>query len=94
MIFFVPNGPVLTCLRSGERCFLMYLHKPGDAGFSSRTSETAAEDWQDTVPFTLSNGQVDAYPAAWTIPLADGLEACRIFFQHQSMDPQVHWHKD
>ena len=54
---------------SGDRAWLTHLrHHDGDSGFSSRDPEhSGSEDWDDVLPFMLSNGQEDEYPAAWTI---------------------------
>ena len=78
----------LIVLTSGDRSFLVYFRYSGDAGFSSRhpsyTGPPAA-----TLDFTISNGQVDQYPLAWTAPTANALRAIEYAFLHQARAPWI-----
>jgi hypothetical protein len=89
------EGLVLGVLANGAHAWLMYLrHKDGDPGLVSRNPDyTGPED--DTMEFELSNGQVDAYPVAWTLPLEQALAACEYFFETcGGRSPDILWHDD
>jgi hypothetical protein len=75
------QSPALGCFKSGDRCMLMYLRYPGDAGFTTRSGANIAEDKNrgSRREFILANGQHDTYPEFWTIPFSDGKRALEYF---------------
>ena len=44
--------------------------------------------------FELSNGQVDEYPEAWTLPTDDVLHALRHFAETSSVPESITWSND
>jgi hypothetical protein len=87
------DGKALSMLASGDRAWLMFLREPGDAGFSSRGNDALVKE-EATLDFRLSNGQVDRYPVAWTIPREVATQALEHFFEHGERAPFVKWHAD
>lgn len=87
------DGQALSLLVSGNRGWLMFLHEPGDAGFSSRGADAVARR-RGTLSFRLSNGQVDEHPMRWTVPIEDALRAVEHFFEHGERAPFIRWHAD
>jgi len=88
-----PHGPRLCMLRSGERALLMFLrHRDGDTGFTTRAGGDMPGS--QTVQFTLSNEQVDEYPASWTVSVERAREAMEYFFRTGAMAPFVEWSED
>jgi hypothetical protein len=86
----VPLGPSICMLRNGERAFLMYLRFPEDSGFVSAGGLAA----EDQVEYTLSNGQIDAYPRSWCIPVEQCYKALAYFFVNEGLQPEwVAWHE-
>lgn len=85
------DGPVLCMLKSDDRAFLLWMREPGDPGFSSRGRAHRNAPPQR---FRLSNGQVDAYPAAWTIPFDEARRAMEHFCVDGTRAPFVKWHDD
>lgn len=71
----------------------MFLREAGDAGFTSRdpaytgTAEAMLE-------FRLSNGQIDEYPASWTVSIEEARLAAERFFLRGDRDPSLTWHDD
>ena len=56
----------------------MFLRSEGDAGMSSRDpAYVGAPDAE--MEFQLTNGQVDRYPVAWTLPIQDIERAIEFF---------------
>jgi Immunity protein Imm1 len=88
-----PNGPILSALLNGPIGWLMYLHEPGDAGFSSRNPSFSGGA-RDVIEYRLSNGQADDYPASWALPGADILAALMYFVETGSQPPFIAWHDD
>lgn len=86
------DGPSLCALINGQRGWLMYLRKAGDAGFSSRNA--ALDDTGDMVEYYLSNGQRDVYPASWALPVDQLLKAMVYFVEHRTRAPFIDWHDD
>lgn len=85
-----PAGQSICMLRNGEHAFLMYLRFPGDSGFVS-AGVSAAED---QVEYTLSNGQIDAHPSSWCIPVEQCYKALAYFFVNEGLRPEwVAWHE-
>ena len=70
----------------------MFLRYEGDAGFSSRSSDRPFS--KNKLEFELSNGQVDEYPEAWTLPTDDVLDALRSFAQTSSVPESITWSND
>jgi hypothetical protein len=87
------DGQALSLLVSGDRGWLMFLREPGDAGFSSRGSDAVARR-RGTLPFRLSNGQVDEHPVRWTVPIEDAIRAVEHFFEHGERAPFIRWQAD
>ncbi len=85
------DGPVLCMLKSDDRAFLLWMRERGDPGFSSRGRGRRNAPPQR---FRLSNGQVDAYPAEWTIPFDEGRRAMEHFCVDGTRAPFVKWHDD
>lgn len=84
----VPAGPSICMLRNGEHAFLMYLRSPDDSGFVSAGSLLAERQ----IEYTLSNGQVDAYPDSWCVPLELCYRALAYFFVNEGRRPEwVTW---
>ena len=73
-----PEGQALCALINGDRGWLMFLRSEGDAGMSSRDpAYVGAPDAE--MEFQLTNGQVDRYPVAWTLPIQDIERAIEFF---------------
>jgi hypothetical protein len=85
------DGPSLCVLKSGGRALLMFLRRAGDPGMTSRSELTESGG---TLSFTLSNGQVDEYPVAWTVPFDRARQAAEYFWFHRGPAPFVVWHDD
>jgi hypothetical protein len=88
-----PGGPALCVLANGPHAWLMYLRQEGDAGCSSRNPRYDGPA-DATRAFLLSNGQLDRYPAAWTIPTDAAFRAAEHFFLSGDQDPAITWHDD
>jgi hypothetical protein len=89
------NGPSLAMFVNGKDTLLMYL--PGNGvvlGFTSRNpAYTGVPDAR--IEFMLANGQMDEYPAQWTVPLSVGCAVCRDFIERQgTRSPLITWHDD
>jgi hypothetical protein len=85
----VPEGPSICMLRNGEHAFLMYLRFSGDSGFVS-----AGGPGEGPVEYTLGNGQVDAYPSSWCIPVEQCYKALAYFFINEGLRPGwIAWHE-
>jgi hypothetical protein len=69
------DGPSLCMMRSGRAAFLMFLRYPGDAGLVS-TGDPEAEG---VAEFLLSNGQLEEYPRAWCVDVAQCYKAISDF---------------
>jgi hypothetical protein len=87
-----PRGPCVCMLRSAARALLMFLREQGDVGFTSRADDDMSGP--GTLEFTLANGQVEDYPAAWTVSAERAREALEHFFQTGAMAPFVAWNDD
>ena len=84
-----PGSASLCLLKSNERAVLMLLRSEGDAGLTSRATEPVGDS---VLQFTLANGQVDEYPAAWTVPFDDARRAVEYFWFSKAAAPFVSWH--
>jgi hypothetical protein len=85
--------PALCALLNGERGWLTCLRAEGDAGFSSRNPAYAGPPNAE-IEFMLSTRQVDRYPAAWTYPRAEVLEAVRVFAATRCCPASLSWFND
>ena len=88
-----PQGASMSALINGDGGWLMYLRHPGDAGFSSRNAAYAGPADAE-IEYRLENGQVDAYPASWTYPLADVMRALAHFREQGGPPGLILWHDD
>jgi len=88
-----PDGRALCALINGDRGWLMYLREPGDSGFSSRNPDYDGPD-EAVIQYVLSNGQGDAYPASWALPLEVLERAMKHFEKSGERAPFVTWHAD
>ena len=89
------DGPSLAMLVNGTQAGLMYLrNQDGDPGFSSRHPHYKGSA-EATLEFLLSNGQMDEYPVACTLPLEEAFAACEYFLLSQGgQSPALVWHDD
>lgn len=87
------DGQSLCALIHGDLGWVLYLREPGDAGFSSRNPAYAGPD-NATLDYRLNNGQVDEYPLAWALPVAEVERALDFFRREQKPLPFVTWHND
>src|SRR4051812_13636358 len=83
-----PDGQALCALINGDRGWLMYLRREGDAGFSSRNPDYAGPPDAE-IEYRLSNGQHDTYPAAWALPVEVVCRALDYFKRHHRPPPFV-----
>src|SRR5205085_1099323 len=81
--------PALCGLIHKERGWLMLLRYDGDAGYSSRGQDEAA-DSNEEISFILGNGQRDSYPSAWTLLTPDVLRALRVFATTGQVPETIH----
>ncbi len=89
------KGPSLVMLVNGRDALLIYF--PGNGvpfGFTSRNpAYTGAPDAQ--IEFILANGDMEDYPARWTVPLAEGCAVCRDFVEQRgARSSLITWHDD
>lgn len=85
------DGPSLTMLINGTSAWLMYLQTQDDVGFHSLNPSYHGPA-ELRMEFQLSNGQMDAYPVAWTLALEDAFEACEYFVTTQGgRSPAITW---
>ncbi len=84
----------MKLLASGKHAWLMHLrHHDGDSGFSSLNPAYDGSP-NATVPFRLSNGQLDIYPLAWMISRERALQAIEHFLLTGDRAPWITWHED
>jgi hypothetical protein len=84
------DGPILCVLLSGSDAFLMFLQAAEDAGSSSRNPGAR----EGEVAFLLANGQMDRFPAAWTVTRGDALRAIAHFVGHSTRAEWIAWHEE
>jgi len=89
------KGPSLVMLVNGRDALLMYF--PGNGAIFGLTSRnpayTGVPDAQ--IEFILANGDMEDYPARWTVPLAEGCAVCRDFVERQgARSSLITWHDD
>ena len=87
------NFPALCGLIHANRGWLMLIRYDGDAGYSSRSWDAAA-DSIEALDFVLANRQRDLYPLAWTLPTGDLLDALRRFARSGKVPESIRWHND
>lgn len=87
------DGQSMCALINGDVGWLMYLRENGDAGFSSRNPDySGPPDAQ--IEYELGNGQRDAYPASWALPVQMVRQAME-YFQRENRPPTfITWHND
>jgi Immunity protein Imm1 len=85
--------PSLCVLVNGQSAWLMCMRHDGDAGFSSRNPAYVG-DREATLEFYLSNGQRDEYPAAWTYPTRQVVEAVQLFAAERRLPAWIAWFND
>jgi hypothetical protein len=87
------DGQSMCALINKSSGWLMYLRFPEDVGFSSRSNSLPEND-EKQLPFRLSNGQIDYYPASWTLERSTIFSAISEFAK-TGMSPQfIDWHDD
>lgn len=89
------KGPSLVMLVNGKDALLIYFPGHGKIfGFTSRNpTYTGAPDAE--IEFILANGDMEDYPARWTVPLSEGCAVCRNFVEQQgARSPLITWHDD
>lgn len=89
------KGPSLVMLVNGRDALLIYFPGHGKLfGFTSRNpAYNGAPDAQ--IEFILANGDMEDYPARWTVPLSAGCAVCRDFVEQQgARSPLITWHDD
>nr|WP_185826078.1 Imm1 family immunity protein [Xanthomonas sp. SI] len=87
------GGQSLCALINGGVGCLMYLREAGDAGFSSRNPDYSGPE-DAMIEFILGNGQLDLYPASWTLPLAHVMRAIDYFQSTGLPPPFIAWNND
>ena len=83
----------VTMLTHDARALLFYFRYSGDPGFTSRDPAYAGPK-DAMLDFRLSNGQIDEYPAYWTVPIEDALCALEYAFVHRARAPWVSWNDE
>jgi len=87
-----PSGPRICMLRNRGRALLMFQAGDDDTGLVARSrGEPPAVG---VVEFTLSNGQRDEYPAAWTVSAEEAVAALDYFFATVATTPSLEWRDD
>lgn len=87
------DGQYMYALINGGLGWLMYLQEEGDSGLSSRNPDYAGAD-DETMDFTLSNGQVDCYPMSWAISAETVQKALKYFEETHRIPDFITWHSD
>ncbi len=80
----------LCLLTNSSRAFVLYLRYPGDSGLIATTNDQVTNTM---IEFKLSNGQLDEYPARWTVPVHDALKILTSFIQDNNLLSYVNWIK-
>lgn len=87
------DGQYIYALINGDYGWLMYLREEGDYGLSSRNPDYNGSD-DETMKFTLSNGQVDYYPLSWVLPIETVNKALLYFEETHKIPEFITWHDD
>ena len=87
---------ILSIFVNKNRAWLYYWQVDEENSYVNRGYQSynpLYEGPEDTeLPYTLDNGQVDWYPASWTIPVDDALRAVECFLSGEGeMAPWVAW---
>jgi len=90
---YSPDGQSLCALISRNVGWLMYLRENGDAGFSTRNPNYSGPS-DAVLEYKLENGQVDTYPNAWALPVAEVQKAVELFITESKPAPWLIWHND
>jgi len=85
--------PALCALFSGEHAVLMVVRYSGDPGFTSRNPAYRGRA-EATFSYTLSNGQVDEFPAAWAYSRQQAMEVIEEFAATRRVPESVSWFND
>ena len=85
--------PALCVLVNGEQAWLMAIRHEGDAGFSSRNPAYDGAP-EATIAYTLSNGQVDEYPAGWSHSRQTAFRAIEAFAATRRFPDTITWFND
>jgi Immunity protein Imm1 len=88
----VEDGPGFALLKSGPRALCLFVRELGDPGFTSR--QFPRERRRGLLDFHLASGQVDQYPASWTVPFFVALRAADHFLRSGERPPFLRWHSD
>lgn len=84
---------MLSALINADSGWLMYLRKPGDAGFSSRNPQYDGPA-DALIEYVIDNGQCDQYPASWALPVPVIMQAIEYFQSTGLQPPFIAWHND
>ena len=87
------DGQYMYALINGNYGWLMYLSEEGDSGLSSRNPDYNGSD-NETMKFTISNGQVDNYPLSWVLPVNIVNKALLYFDKYHTLPEFITWHDD
>lgn len=80
----------MSMLVNGPRAWLMYLVNIDEQCW--HTVDPAFPGPADgTTEFVLSNGQLDRYPASWTIPTLQAVAELGHFFTARDRSPHLSW---
>ena len=91
---WVEHGKRTMCaLAAGHRAWLLMMRFPEDCGLSSRNRDYAGGAGE-TMKFRLSNGQIDEYPVAWTLPNDVWVPAMLLFAETGKLSKSVGWHQE
>lgn len=91
---WVERGVARMCaLAAKDIAWLMSVQVDDGAGYSSRNPSYPGSE-QETMAFELSNGQVDEYPVAWTLPRERWVSALLHFANTGERAENVIWHND
>ncbi|QEL13838.1 hypothetical protein [Limnoglobus roseus] len=72
-----------------DRAWVSHMTQPG--GIDSYCCDSRSRDSDETIDFTLSNGQVDEIHRYWTVTRAKGFRALEYFLRHGDRDPGLNW---
>ena len=87
------NAARVLALFGGDRAWLMFMREPGDPGLSTRNPSLGEHD-DATLPFMMSNGQLDRYPEHWTYPSDAIHRALGQFVSTARFPDDLSWHDD
>lgn len=90
-IALIAGGKAVSLLKSGDRAMLVFFRATGDPGLTSRAGDGPHDH---SLRFRLANGQVDEYPASWTVTFEEGLRVLEHFATHLAPAPFVRWNDE